>query len=96
MKMVMISHNSAIEEEVNEALAKCRIQNYTKWTRVFGKGETSGLHMSTDVWPGENTVIFTAIENEKLDDLLNSIKDLRAKLGKSGVKAFVWNLEEIT
>ena len=96
MKMIMIAYNSAIDGEVNEAFAKCGIQGYTKWTRVFGKGTISGPHMGTDIWPGENAVIFTAIENEKLEDLLNSIKDLRAKLGKAGVKAFVWNLEEIT
>lgn len=96
MKMVMISYNSAINSEVMDILKKCGIENYTKWIRVQGKGATSGYHLGSDVWPGENSVIFTAVEDSKRDGLVSCIKDLRAKLGKAGVKAFVWPLEEIT
>ncbi len=96
LKMVMISYNSAIEVEVMEILEKCGIKNYTKWTGVNGKGQMSGSHFGSEVWPGINSVIFSAMETEKAQDLLKHIKDLRAKLGKEGVKAFCWNLEEIT
>lgn len=92
----MVSYNSAIDSEVIEALKKCDIENYTKWTNVQGKGKTSGSHFASEVWPGENSVIFTAIEDDKVLRLLNSIKNLRARLGREGVKAFVWNLEELS
>ena len=96
MKMLMIAYNSAIDEEVNDVLVKCDAQNYTRWTRVLGKGTTSGPHMGTDIWPGENSVLFCAVENEKIDNLLSRINELRSKLGKTGVKAFVWPLTEIS
>ncbi len=96
MKMVMVSYNSAIDSEVMEALEKCGIENYTKWIRVQGKGKTSGPHFGSEVWPGENSVIFSAIEDGKIEDLLKNIKDLRTKLGKEGIKAFIWPLEEVT
>ena len=96
MKMVMISYNSAIESEVMDIFKKCDIENYTKWTQVQGKGKTSGPHLGSEVWPGENSVIFTAIEDEKKEALLEYIKKLRVKLGKEGVKAFVLPIEEIT
>ena len=96
MKMVMISYNSAINSEVMETLKKCNIENYTRWTQVHGKGKTSGYHLGSDVWPGENSVIFTAVDDKKIGGLLNYIKELRTKLGKAGIKAFVWGLEEIT
>ncbi|MBN1870993.1 MAG: hypothetical protein JW800_00305 [Candidatus Omnitrophica bacterium] len=96
MKMVMISYNSAIDSEVMDALRKCNIENYTKWNQVLGKGKTSGCHLSSDIWPGENSVIFTAAEEGKIGDLLSCIKELRVKLGKEGVKAFVWPLAEVT
>ena len=96
MKMVMIAYNSAIDEELREVLAKHGIENYTKWTRTFGKGTTSGPHMGTDVWPGENTVLFIAIEDEKVNAVLSDVKVLRENLGKAGVKAFAWPLEEVT
>lgn len=96
MKMAMISYNSAIESEVMDALKKCAIENFTRWSEVQGKGERSGPHFGSEVWPGKNSVIFTAIENEKTENLLKCINDLRIKLGKEGVKAFLWPLEEIT
>ena len=96
MKMVMISYNSAIDSEVIDVLEKCGIENYTRWTRVQGKGRTSGRHFGSEIWPGENSVIFVAIEDKKSEDLLKCIKDLRTRLGKAGIKAFSWPLEDIT
>ena len=96
MQMVMIAYNSAIESEVMEILEKCGIESYTRWTQVQGKGKTSGTHLGTDIWPGENSVLFCAIEGEKAESLMNLIKKIREKSGNLGIKAFVWNLEEIT
>ena len=96
LKMVMISYNSAIEVDVIEILEKGGIKNYTKWTGVNGKGQMSGSHFGSEVWPGINSVIFSAMEAEKAQDLIKHIKGLRAKLGKEGVKAFCWSLEEMT
>ena len=96
MKMVMISYNSAINSEIMEVLDKCGIANYTKWAQVHGKGKTSGPHLGSEVWPGENSVIFAAVEDKDIEGLLKGIKNLRTQLGKEGVKAFVWDLAEIT
>ena len=92
----MISYNSAINSEVMEILDKCGIEGHTRWTQVLGKGKTSGSHFGSDVWPGENSVIFSAMEDGKSQDIISGIKDLRGRLGKEGVKAFVWPLEEVT
>jgi len=96
MKMMMISYNSAIEIEVMEILENHGIKNYTKWTGVHGKGLTSGSHFGSEVWPGINSVMFSAVEAEKTQGVLKEIEVLRAKLGKEGVKAFTWNVEEVT
>ncbi|MBL7130528.1 MAG: hypothetical protein ISS45_03865 [Candidatus Omnitrophica bacterium] len=96
MKMVMVSYNSAINSEVMEALEKCGIENYTKWVQVQGKGKTSGPHFGSEIWPGENAALFIATQEEKVSGLLSEIRALREKLGRVGVKAFVWPLEQIT
>lgn len=96
MRMVMIVYNEAIDMEVMEALEHCVLKNYTKIKGVFGKGSTSGTHLGTDIWPGRNNVLYIACEEEKAKQLILGIKDLRQKLGKEGVKAFVLPLEEIT
>ena len=96
VKMVMISYNSAINSEVMELLEKCGIRNYTKWTQVQGKGETSGSHFGSEIWPGENSVLAIAIEDNEKNKLIEGLKNLRQKLGKEGIKAFVLPVEEIT
>lgn len=96
MKMVMIAYNEAIDEEVMEILENCALANYTKIKGVFGKGETSGTHLGDDIWPGRNNVLYAACQENEAKQLLLCVKELRKKLGKEGIKAFAWALDEIT
>lgn len=96
MRMVMISYNSAIDTEVVDALNKNKISNFTRWIQVQGRGSASGCHFASEVWPGENTVIFTAVDDSQAQNLFDSIKKLRKRLAKEGIKAFSWDLVELT
>ncbi len=76
---------------------------HSDWCHGLGSADASeiniigsGSHFGSEVWPGINSVIFSAMEAEKAQDLIKHIKGLRAKLGKEGVKAFCWSLEEMT
>ncbi len=94
--MVMVTYNEAIDAEVMEVLANCGLQNYTKVMGTFGRGSTSGTHLGNDIWPGRNNILYIACEEKQTQHLLSCIKELRKKLGKEGIKAFVLPLEEIT
>jgi hypothetical protein len=94
MKMVMIAYNEAIDEEVMGALDSCALKNYTKVKGVFGRGATSGTHLGDDVWPGRNNILYVACRQEEAGKLFSCVKELRKKLGKEGVKAFSWDIEE--
>jgi len=96
MKMVMISYNEAIDDEVMEVLESCALKNYTKIKGVFGRGETSGTHLGDDIWPGRNNILYAACQDNEARQLVPCVKELRKKLGKEGIKAFVWSLDEIT
>lgn len=96
MKMAMISYNEAIDSDVMEVLEKCGFKSYTKIPTVYGKGESSGTHLGNDIWPGRNNILFAADNDAGIKKLLSCIRELRKKLGQEGVKAFVWNLEEVT
>ncbi len=96
IKMVMVTYNEAIDAEVMEVLANCGLQNYTKVMGTFGRGSTSGTHLGNDIWPGRNNILYIACEEKQAQHLLSCIKELRKKLGKEGIKAFVLPLEEIT
>lgn len=96
LKMVMVTHNEAIDAEVMEVLGNCAMKGYTKAAGIYGRGRTSGTHEGNDIWPGMNNTLYIACEDKDAKQLLSCIKELRKKLGAEGVKAFVWDLEEIT
>lgn len=95
-KMVMITYNEAIDDEVMEVLENCALKNYTKIKGVFGKGAASGTHLGDDIWPGRNNILYVACQESEAKQIVSCVKELRKKLGKEGVKAFVWNLDELT
>ncbi len=95
-KMVMISYNEAIDTEVMGVLADCGLYNYTKILGAFGRGSTSGTHLGNDIWPGRNNILYIACPEKEAQQLLVLVKELRKKLGREGVKAFVLPAEEIT
>ncbi|MFH1440774.1 MAG: PG0541 family transporter-associated protein, partial [Candidatus Omnitrophota bacterium] len=77
-------------------LESCALKNYTKVTGVYGRGETSGVHLGSDVWPGRNNILYVASQQNEAQKLIACIKELRKQLGKEGVKAFALPIEEIT
>jgi len=97
MKMVMISYNEAIDIEVMGILEKCAAKNYSKVFGTFGSGNTSGIHLGNDIWPGRNNIVYIACEYAQAKQLLSGIEALRKSVaGKEGVKAFMWTLEACT
>lgn len=96
MKMIMVAYNEAMDEEVMEALGGCDLTGFTKMTKIFGKGSASGTHFGNDIWPGLNNILYVACKDEEAKHFISCIMDLRKTLGKEGVKAFSWNLEELT
>jgi nitrogen regulatory protein PII len=96
MKMVIIAYNEAINAEVMEVLKNCGLKNYTKVTGVFGSGATSGIHEGNDIWPGRNNLLYVVCEERAAQQMLICVKELRKKLGKEGIKAFVLPVEDLT
>ncbi len=96
MKAVLIVHNTAIDEEVNESLESLGINCYTKFTNTLGAGEISEPHLNTDVWPGVNYGTFIVTERAKAEAVMDKVRQMRRKLGSEGLKAFMWEIEDIT
>jgi len=96
MKAVLIVHNAAIDEEVNEALASIGIKCYTKFTNTLGRGEISEPHLNSDIWPGINYGTFVVTEQPKAKEIMQQVRLMREKLGTEGIKAFMWEIDDIT
>ena len=96
MKAVLIVHNVVIEEQVTEALESVGIDCYTKFTNVLGKGRLSEPHLDTEVWPGVNTGTLVVTDQSSAEKIMEKIRQMRVKIGTEGVKAFMWEIEDIT
>ncbi len=96
MKMVMIAYNEVMDMEVMEALESCAMKNYTKVTGAFGRGAASGAHLGNDIWPGRNNLLYVACEETQAEQLLMRIRELRKRLNKEGIKAFVMPVDDVT
>jgi nitrogen regulatory protein PII len=96
MKAVLIVHNEALETDVNEALESIGIKVYTKFTNTLGKGQLSQPHLDTDVWPGKNCGTLVVIDDSQAREIMGKIRLMRKEMGKEGLKAFMWPIEDIT
>ena len=96
MKAVLIVHNMAIDEEINESLAEADIDSYTKFPNILGKGQLSRPHLDSDVWPETNCATLAVTDPDKAEKLMKIIGQMRTKLGAEGIKAFLWSIEQIT
>ncbi|MDD5327835.1 MAG: hypothetical protein PHY02_08490 [Phycisphaerae bacterium] len=96
MKLMIICYNEAIDDEVIELLEQAGVEGYTKWTKVQGKGKTSGPHLITAIWPKANNALFTVLPEKNAYDIFDRIRKLKSRVTKEGLKAFMWEVEDIT
>jgi len=96
MKAVLIVHNVAIDEQVNEMLVSIGINCYTKFTNTLGKGQLSEPHLNTDVWPGVNYGTFVVTDQVNAGQIMDNVRQMRKKLGSEGLKAFMWKIDDAT
>jgi hypothetical protein len=96
MKAVLIVHNVAIDEQVMEAMEALGVNCYTKFTNTLGKGQISEPHLNIDVWPGVNYGTFVVTDQRQAKEIMGKIRQMREQLGSEGLKAFMWEIDEVT
>ena len=96
MKAVLIVHNAAIDADVNDILDAVGVKHYTKFTGVLGKGQMSEPHLDIEVWPETNSATLVVTDEQKAKTLVEAVRARRTGLGTEGLKAFVWDILEVT
>ncbi|MBQ1607108.1 MAG: hypothetical protein IIT61_06935 [Bacteroidales bacterium] len=96
MKAVFIVYNQANTERVEYILDALNIRGFTYWENVQGRGTKNGEpRRGTHTWPEMNSAIVTVVPDEKVPELLETVKKLDNRNREVGVKAFVWNIEQM-
>lgn len=111
MKSILIVFNQASTERVEYMLDTLGIRGFTFWENVQGRGSgdfgraasktgtearrPGDPHRGTHTWPEMNNAILTVVDDNKVDELLNSVRKLDRRNEEVGIRAFVWNIEQI-
>lgn len=96
MKAVLIVHNAVIDAEVDQMLDSAGIECYTKFPNALGRGKLSEPHLDSEVWPGVNCGTLIVTNDDTARVVMEAVRRLRQSLGSEGIKAFLWQMEEIT
>lgn len=96
MKSVLITYNQAHTERIEYILDTLEIKGFTRWPEVHGRGMNGGEpRLNTHTWPETNSATITILEDEKVKPLFAKLRKLDEFNDEVGVRAFVWNIEEM-
>ena len=96
MKSVLIIYNQANNERVEFMLDELGIRGFTQWENVQGRGSVEGEpHRGTHTWPELNSAVLTVVDDDKVENLLRMVHKLDKRNPEVGIRAFVWNIEQM-
>jgi len=83
MKIIFIVYHDILEDRINEMLNELKIDYYTEWENVKGKGHQTDAHLGTRTFPGYNAVRMLAVQKE---EILASISEKIENLNKEVIR----------
>jgi nitrogen regulatory protein PII len=95
MKMVMVVYSSAADYDIIEQLKKLGICGYTKLKNACGEGTETEPKLKTHTWPGDNDVVFIAVNDEEVLNILDKLMELKKSHPRAGIRGFVMPLTEV-
>ena len=96
MKSVFIVFNQANTERVEYMLDELKISGFTLFEEVQGRGSKTGApHRGTHTWPEMNSAVMVVLEDDRVPELLDTVRKLDNRNKVVGVRAFVWNIEQV-
>lgn len=96
MKSIFIAFDQAYYDQILSVLRGNNVRGYTSWQEVQGKGSRTGEpHLGTYAWPTLNSAMITVVEDDRVKNILNDLKALDLTSEMMGLRAFVWNVEDM-
>ncbi len=93
MKIVFIIYREVLDDRVAGLLNELKIDFYTEWENVKGKGHETDPHLGTRTFPGYNNVRMIAMPHDEiLDMLIKGIEELNTKVERSDDKIRLFQL----
>ena len=95
MKSIFIAYDQAHHENILEALKANLCRGFTAFGEVQGRGSHDGEpHYGTHAWPSLASAIITFVDDDRVEPLLASLRQIDLNKPKLGLRAFVWDVEK--
>ncbi len=95
MKSVFITFDQAFYDSVLAILDRNGCRGFSYLEDVQGRGSKTGNpHYGSHAWPSMCSAIFTMVEDDRVDRLLEMLHNLDKSREQLGLRAFVWNIEK--
>ncbi len=94
MKIIFLVYHDVIEDRVSKLLDELKIDYFTEWENVKGKGHNSDAHLGSRTFPGYNSVRMIAFQDDQsVNSIIEGVSDVLRKDDK--VRLFQLPLEKI-
>ena len=96
MKALFIAYNQSYGDEIVQILEAQGQRGFTRFDGVSGKGSANGIpHFNNHAWPEYNDAILVALEDDKVQPLLDALRAKDEETPDLGIRAFSWGIEQI-
>ena len=96
MKAIFISYDQAFHERVLEILTHLNCRGFTRFEQVQGRGSKTGTpHYGSHAWPSMCSAIITIVDDAIVDKVLAELHKIDIQTEQLGLRAFVWNIENM-
>jgi uncharacterized protein YaaQ len=92
MKLLMMIVDETHKEELEVLLQRAGVEGYTEIPHTLGMG-TTGQRLGSRAYPRTSAVIFTLVEEERVQALRDQVRAYCHDCGEK-LKMFVWSAEE--
>ncbi|MDR3626243.1 MAG: hypothetical protein P4L45_05395 [Ignavibacteriaceae bacterium] len=93
MKIVFIVYHDILGDRITQLFEDLKIDYFTEWENVKGKGHFSDAHLGTRTFPGYNVVRMIAFQEEKvLEELIAGVTRLNDEITRHDDKIRIFQL----
>ena len=95
MKAIFIAFDQAHYEKIIEIREKRNCRGLTAWEMVQGRGTKTGEpHYGSHAWPSMASAIMSMVQDERVAEVLTTLRKIDEESPMLGLRAWTWNIEE--
>lgn len=96
MKAILVTYNQAYYDDIVKVLNDHGVKGFTEWDEIKGHGSDQGEpHLGSHAWPTLNNAMISIMEDDRVNGVLNDLREKDLKAPELGLRAFVWSIEKM-